>query len=720
MKKILHVRYKRFILAFVTILLVFLAFIIIIISSQHHEMVQEIESDANRELELIGSFAQEALLMNDYASVESFLHQWAENHEEILALKAVAPNDFVLVEFHRSVTVSSSLNLTHHVRFEGKDLLVLTMTKDLSPAQKSMIKLSIPLIVSSVFLTLIIGIILWYALKRLALIPMEQEIAIREQAERKFRLLLESAPDALIFSDRNGKVIMVNAQAELLFGYNRNELEGRDIEILMPVRFRDKHREFREKFSLRPAARPMGLNLELYGITKKEREFPADISLSPIEIEEGLFILSAIRDVTERKRSEERIKRSYDFQSAISSILSKSLTPADLDNQLQSILDTILAIPGLSIESMGCIYLSEDDGNSLTMKAQRGLPETIRSECANIPFSNCLCGEAAESRKILFASCDDLRHMKHTEYGQGFPHSHYCVPIVSGDRTLGVINLVVKKDHIRNRDEEDLLTSVANTLAGIIEHNRTDKDRQRLQTQLAQVEKLSALGRFTANVAHEIRTPLTLIGGFARRLDKHIPDGSKDKEYSDIIINEVSRLENILKNVLTYSRESTLCLERHNLNDIITSSLKPYQDKYNDQSIRIDMKLGEIADLVLDRERVIEVIGNILSNAFDAMPEGGTLAIRTGSSIVRSKEYVCVHFSDTGEGMTREQTQMIFEPFYSTKIIGHGTGLGLPISKKIVEDHGGFIAVESEPGKGTTFSLYFPLQKDAAALEQKR
>jgi PAS domain S-box-containing protein len=719
MKKILHLKYKRFIVAFVSILLIFLAFIISIIASQHHEMEEEIESDAQRELELIGSFAQEALLMNDYAGVEQFLNQWSLKHEEILSLTATAPNAFILVQFKSGKEGSSILNLVHHVRYGGRELLLLEMTKDLSPAQKSMIKLSLPLIVSSVFLTVIIGILLWYAMSKLALIPMEKEILIREQAERKFRLLLESAPDALIYADNNGKILMVNAQTELLFGYNRNELEGKGIEILMPTRFRNNHKAFREKFISKPESRPMGLDMELYGITKKGREFPADISLSPIETEEGLFIFSAIREITERKLAEEKLKRSYNFQAAISSILSKSLSLADLENQLQSILDTILSIPGLSIESMGCIYLAEDDSGSLTMKAQRGLPETIKSACKSIPFSHCLCGEAAESRRIIFASCDDSRHMDHPDYGKDFPHGHYCVPIVSGDKTLGVINLVVKKDHKKSRDEEELLTSVANTLAGIIEHNRTDIERQHLQTQLAQVEKLSALGRFTANVAHEIRTPLTLIGGFARRLDKHIPDGIKDKEYSDIIINEVSRLENILKNVLTYSRESSLNMEEHNLSEIITSSLKPYQEKYRAQSIRIDLKFTEIPDLILDRDQVIEVLNNILSNAFDAMPDGGSFTVTNESSTVHGNDYVIVHFTDTGEGMTEEQIQMIFEPFYSTKIIGHGTGLGLPISKKIMEDHDGFITVDTELKKGSTFSLYFPLKKDLNPSKQK-
>lgn len=707
-----HFKYKRFSLVFIVILLIFLFSVVSAILSQQHEMMEEVQDDAQRELELIGSFTREALVKMDYASVEQFLNQWAEEHNEIIDLKAVASNNFVLMHFNRVVSDISDptfITLTYQVQYNGNDLAFLEMTKDLSHAQKSMLRLGIPLILGSIVLTIIIGLLLWYAMKNLALIPMEREISIREHAERKFRLLLESTPDALIYADQDGKILMVNAQAELLFGYNRNELEGNKIETLLPERFHSKHLMFREKFISKPQARPMGMNMELYGLTKKGIEFPADISLSPIETEEGLFILSAIRDITERKITEMKLKRSYDFQSAISSILSSSLEPVSLEKQLQRILDTILTIPGLSIESMGCIYLTDSDSESLTMTAQHGLPDEIISGCSRVPFSQCLCGEAAQSQKIIFADCSDTRHKDHRDYGKDFPHSHYCVPIISGDKTLGVINLVIKKEHTRSKDEEHMLISVANTIAGIIEHGRTDFERLKLQEQLAINDKMSALGRFTANVAHDIRTPLTLIGGFARRIRKNIPKKSKDNDHLNIIIDEVKRLENILKNVLTYSRNVALQLDQHDLNEIILDSLNTYKDRLSDTSIQIQKKLDDIPSVMIDKEQIIEVINNILSNAMDSMSEGGTLTISTNKKLAHKKNYIVMEISDTGNGMSEEELKMIFEPFYSTKIIGHGTGLGLPISKKIMEDHSGFIAVDSRKGAGSAFKLFFPL-----------
>ncbi len=119
--------------------------------------------------------------------------------------------------------------------------------------------------------------------------------------------------------------------------------------------------------------------------------------------------------------------------------------------------------------------------------------------------------------------------------------------------------------------------------------------------------------------------------------------------------------------------------------------------------------MGDLPVIHVDRDQVIEVFNNLISNAMDSMPDGGTLAISAEHTRVKENEYLVVSFADSGEGIAEEKMKMIFEPFYTTKIIGQGTGLGLPISKKIMEDHRGFIKVDSTIHKGTTFSLYFPV-----------
>jgi two-component system, sporulation sensor kinase E len=119
--------------------------------------------------------------------------------------------------------------------------------------------------------------------------------------------------------------------------------------------------------------------------------------------------------------------------------------------------------------------------------------------------------------------------------------------------------------------------------------------------------------------------------------------------------------------------------------------------------------LHDLPIIEVDRDQVREVFNNLLANAMDSMPDGGTLTISAEHTRVKLKDYLVVNFADSGEGIAEEKMKMIFEPFYTTKIIGQGTGLGLPISKKIMEDHRGIIKVDSTIDKGTTFSLYFPV-----------
>jgi signal transduction histidine kinase len=263
---------------------------------------------------------------------------------------------------------------------------------------------------------------------------------------------------------------------------------------------------------------------------------------------------------------------------------------------------------------------------------------------------------------------------------------------------LGMLSQKLKsdKDKIENLNKE---------LEGYIE------ELQGMQEKLIQGEKLSALGRLTADVAHEIRNPLTSIGGFARRLNKKLTAGTKEKEYAEIVMSEVDRLERILRDVLMFSREARFEMENQQINDTIRDLIETFRGLCDEQSIKIATDLGgSLPDILIDRDHVQQAVNNLISNAIDVMPEGGRLSIKTSTEEIHHADYVVVEVKDTGPGLTADAMKMLFEPFYTTKEIGVGTGLGLSICKKIMDEHNGLIFVDSKLGDGTIFKMCFLYQ----------
>jgi PAS domain S-box-containing protein len=363
-----------------------------------------------------------------------------------------------------------------------------------------------------------------------------------QDIRKRYEHLLQSAPDALIFVNKEAKITRINAQFGSLFGYSEEELIGGDLHFLIPERYRSSHRSNVVRYFEELRARPMGTKLMIYGLKKDGTEFPADISLSPLLTDGELLTVAAVRDITERSKAEE--------------------------------------------------------------------------------------------------------------------------------------------------------------------------ERQRLRDQLAQAEKMSALGRIAANVADEIRNPLTSVGGFARRLQK-IADTEKEKEYAAFITSEVGKIESLLRAVLAFSHTRSPLLEDHDIQGIIDEALKPWEEKMLQQAIAVNKGYREGTVVRIDRAHIREAIDSIIANAVEAMPDGGSLSIDTDREILKGVSYIRVVIRDTGRGIPSEKIERIFEPFFSTKVLPKAVGLGLSIAKKIIEEEGGMIRVDSAEGSGTTVTLLFPDFKKA-------
>ncbi len=539
-----------------------------------------------------------------------------------------------------------------------------------------------------------------------------------EKARENYEKLLNSNPDSMIFVNMQNEIVLVNKQFEKTFGYTQAEILGKKLDILLQDRFKKIHSEMVWKFFENPNVSSMGPHQGVYARKKNGDEFPADIRLSPMPTDEELLILADIRDISERRKAEEKIELNYYIQKVTNSMLKVSLEPLSLEEQFDRILDLILNVPRLAFQSKGVIFLKDPEREVLTLKAQHGFTGADRLvscagldsvPCTEVPLGHCLCGRAAATSQLIYSEgMEDLHEIHDADM---FPHGHYCVPIISGKKLYGLLNIFIRQGHKRSNREEDFLTSVANTLATIIERDLMEQEKKALQQQLVQSEKLAALGRFTANIAHEIRNPLTSVGGFARRLNKIIPAEAKEKDYAKIIIAEVTRLEKILHNVLSFSRESTPNITENDLAEVLEQVLLINKDLFMEKGIEVKSSLDDIPMFLFDRDLVFEAVENIFLNAVDVMEKGGTLTVTIVKEDEPDKSNVLIRIQDTGPGISKEQMAMIFEPFYTTKPGKQGTGLGLSITRKIMKSLDGTVDIESEVGKGAEVILTLPFNR---------
>ena len=243
---------------------------------------------------------------------------------------------------------------------------------------------------------------------------------------------------------------------------------------------------------------------------------------------------------------------------------------------------------------------------------------------------------------------------------------------------------------------------------------RVRQDLENTQERLVHNEKMAALGRMTANVTHAIRNPLTAMGGFARRM-KDVSQNDRERQYADIILKEMRRLEQILNDIVNFSQDRCCTsFDVHSMQELIEKLLQIHQDQFTEQEVQISVDLApDLPRITMDREKVHVVMENLLSNSLHAMPQGGDIQI-TAQSITgeNGQDLVKLSVSDTGPGLPEHVLAVLFEPFTTTKDHSLGTGLGLPLCKKIMEEHGGWIQGENLPDKGAAFHLYFPVDPE--------
>lgn len=275
-----------------------------------------------------------------------------------------------------------------------------------------------------------------------------------------------------------------------------------------------------------------------------------------------------------------------------------------------------------------------------------------------------------------------------------------------------------------------LLKDDAGKVTGILGVFQDLSTIRELEQQLRRADRLAAVGTLAAGVAHEIKNPLVSLKTFTQMLPRKKDDPGFLAKYMRIVPQELDRVNTIVEELLTLARPSKILLRPTAINDVLAHSIELYREQATAAGITIrEEYTPDLPPISADPDHLKRVFGNLITNALQAMPQGGCLTVTSqlvhlkvtevpayqnnmhssgggSQSTLEFVPFVAIRFTDTGCGMTQEQLDALFTPFFTTK--GKGTGLGLAISHKIIEEHGGMVQVESQPGKGTTFTVLLP------------
>lgn len=300
------------------------------------------------------------------------------------------------------------------------------------------------------------------------------------------------------------------------------------------------------------------------------------------------------------------------------------------------------------------------------------------------------------------------------------PFSLYSAPILSKMRVLGTITLCGEKSDQHGIEENGqyIINTISNYISSGLENTLLNarlrsvvRELTDAQKRLIEQEKFRSLGEMTANIAHEIKNPLVIIGGFTKRLAKKMQNDHTENRYIDIILNEVTRLETILNEILHYVKENQPYEEFCRLQDFLEDILYIVSSDPAWESVAIVRDFDAALEPVpCDSQQIKQVFINLLMNAFEAMRGTGTVTVKTRKVVYDERPFVAISITDTGGGIDPAIIDNIFNPFFTTK--ERGTGLGLAISNKIVTNHKGHIEVENVAGKGVTFIVHLPMKNN--------
>jgi PAS domain S-box-containing protein len=496
--------------------------------------------------------------------------------------------------------------------------------------------------------------------------------------ELNFRDLVDAAPDGVVVCDQSGHIMLVNRQAETMFGYTRAELVGKRIEELIPERLRVRHPEHLRAYVDSPKSRPMGSGLDLFGRRRDGTEFPVEISLSPIRTGDAMVVSAAIRDVSDRKRIEAEARRANAY--------------------LISAVD--------SIQDAFALYDEEDRVVLVNSTFRERIGVTSKGPIVGRRFVDLVDDILAAGLLDTSAESADQLRERWLAYHRA-PSG--TLELRTANRTLRVV---------------DQPTAEHGTVSLIVDvtEDRMRADELRRARELAEAAS-AAKSEFLASMSHELRTPLNAILGYTELILDNIYGDTPDRMRAtlDRVQRNGRHLLGLINDVLDLSKieagQLSLSISDYSLRQIVQDVFGAVESLAKEKHIgfKAEMPPG-LPQGRGDERRLTQVLLNLVGNAIKFTDQGEVVieASEAGGTFK-------VAVRDTGPGISAIDQGRIFEEFQQadnsiTKTKG-GTGLGLAIARRIMELHGGQLWVESEVGAGSTFIFTLPVQVEQQARQ---
>ena len=550
-------------------------------------------------------------------------------------------------------------------------------------------------------------------------------------SEARFRTFADHAMDAFFLHGENGIVLDANFQACASLGYSRDELIGMnpgEFDVDFPPESRDAFRARMDKGEI--------VTFSSHHRRKDGSVFPVEVRMRPFLDGDPRRYISTVRDLTERQRAEVDMHRLNLELRAISLCHQTMLRANDEQGLLDDICRIICDVADYSLAWVG--YVEHDEAKAISVKAVAGydhgyIESAIRSRLTwseDTEHGRGPAAEAIRSGKIVYVQdiATDPRMVLWRERAleRGY---HSCIALPLKDDQASVFGvMMVYSDRVGgiNRDDIRLMDELSRDLAFGIDVLRTrqerlqaERERERLQGQLLQAQKMESVGRLAGGIAHDFNNMLAAIMGYAELALQGVDPTQRLFMDLQEIRKAASRSADLTRQLLAFARKQPTVPAVLDLNKTVEGMLKMLR-RLIGEDIQLNWLPGrELHPVRVDPSQIDQILANLCVNARDAIENVGSITIETRNVRLdraycadhpwaKMGDYVLLAVCDDGRGMDEETLGKVFEPFFTTKGVGQGTGLGLAMVYGIVKQNGGFIDIRSRPGRGTSVEIQLP------------